>query len=225
MELYYCRHPEILPQELIEKLTPRLSADERKRSKNFKREDARTSHAVSQVLLHELLKAKVSDFHILRTSFGKPYLRNNDKVHFNLTHSSGVCGILISNSECGIDVEAIHDRYEFSRFEKIFSSREQYTLQKFGNKLTAQFWTIKEAWAKYLGFGLSSNFLQCQVTYDEKQNSCQLSDPDRKQLCSFQFIDEGNVIASVGVCKPSVVKKIDWQNLLRAGEITSSTIS
>lgn len=214
MELYYCWHPESLPQEVIEKLRSRLSEDERKRSENFKRETARTSHVVSQILLHELLRARALGYQIVRTPFGKPYLQNNDKVHFNITHSSGICGILLSNSECGIDAEAIDEGYQFGRFEKIFSPWEQYALRKFDNELTARFWTLKEAWAKCLGFGLSSNFLQCQVTYDEEQNSCKLTDPDRVQLRSFQFIDKGKVIASVGISEPSVIQKIEWQDLI-----------
>ena len=100
---------------------------------------------------------------IRKNEYGKPYFLNFPEVHFNISHSGEwVLGIL-SEKECGIDVELVKEaRMDVA---KRFFAKEEYELllQKEGEKRRALFyelWTLKESYVKYKGMGLALPFHQ-----------------------------------------------------------------
>lgn len=100
---------------------------------------------------------------IRKNEYGKPYFLNLPEVHFNISHSGEwILGIL-SEKECGIDVELVKEaRMDVA---KRFFAKEEYELllQKEGEKRRALFyelWTLKESYVKYKGMGLALPFHQ-----------------------------------------------------------------
>lgn len=100
---------------------------------------------------------------IRKNEYGKPYFLNLPEVHFNISHSGEwVLGIL-SEKECGIDVELVKEaRMDVA---KRFFAKEEYELllQKEGEERRALFyelWTLKESYVKYKGMGLALPFHQ-----------------------------------------------------------------
>lgn len=100
---------------------------------------------------------------IWKNEYGKPYFLNLPEVHFNISHSGEwVLGIL-SEKECGIDVELVKEAQ--MDVAKRFFAKEEYELllQKEGEERRALFyelWTLKERYVKYKGMGLALPFHQ-----------------------------------------------------------------
>ena len=84
-------------------------------------------------------------------------------MHFNISHSGEwVLGIL-SEKECGIDVELVKEA-QMDVAKRFFAKEEyQMLLQEEGEARKALFyelWTLKESYVKYKGMGLALPFHQ-----------------------------------------------------------------
>ncbi|PFD48722.1 4-phosphopantetheinyl transferase [Bacillus cereus] len=91
--------------------------------------------------------------------FGKPYLKNDQNVHFNLSHSGDFVVACIDKSKVGIDIEKI-DNIPIDDITNIFYQNEiNYIKNNDGNTTNLErffrIWTLKESFLKYLGKGLS----------------------------------------------------------------------
>lgn len=111
--------------------------------------------------LCEKLGCRNKDLNFDTTKYGKPFLRvhDNKKVHFNLSHSGEYIVCVIDDTECGIDVESTIN-YNCEIVENFFHPQEILQLEKIINiedkkKYFSFLWTMKEAYVKALGVGLS----------------------------------------------------------------------
>ena len=91
-----------------------------------------------------------------RTESGKPYFTDFPEIHFNLSHCDGMAVCLLSNYECGVDVEQCRPMRP-KIVEKIFTPNEQLALQNSDNPdfLFTQIWTLKECYVKAIGKGIA----------------------------------------------------------------------
>jgi 4'-phosphopantetheinyl transferase len=114
--------------------------------------DALLRYAVQKAL-------STTDFEVAQGSFGKPYIKNAENFHYNLSHSGHWVVIAYGDSPVGIDVEQIrmdapkehiaHRFFTAEEQEYIFQSPEDCRTERF-----FQIWTAKESYLKYLGTGL-----------------------------------------------------------------------
>ncbi len=101
-------------------------------------------------------------------SMGKPYTPAYSDIHFNISHSYNIAVAAISNRPIGIDIEKIHP-VSLKLTEKVCTENE---LKYIFGKLPAdsdyeiqypdisydrffEIWTLKEAYFKYLGTGIT----------------------------------------------------------------------
>lgn len=95
-----------------------------------------------------------NDLIIEREENKKPYLKNENSLHFNGTHTSNLFAAVMSDEyNVGIDAEKIRKRDFFSIAEEYFYKSEIEYLKN-THKLEIDFftiWTIKEAYIKMLG--------------------------------------------------------------------------
>ncbi|WP_295157032.1 4'-phosphopantetheinyl transferase superfamily protein [uncultured Brachyspira sp.] len=95
-----------------------------------------------------------NDLIIEREENKKPYLKNENSLHFNGTHTSKLFAAVMSDEyNVGIDAEKIRKRDFFSIAEEYFYKSEIEYLKN-THKLEIDFftiWTIKEAYIKMLG--------------------------------------------------------------------------
>lgn len=93
---------------------------------------------------------------IARDSHGKPYFPAHPEICFNLSHCRGlaVCGI--SDAPLGVDCEHIR-ALRPGVLHRSFAPEELRAVQASPDPDTAffQFWTLKEAFVKALGIGIS----------------------------------------------------------------------
>ncbi|MDD5228007.1 MAG: 4'-phosphopantetheinyl transferase superfamily protein [Methylococcales bacterium] len=136
-----------------------------------------TPKQTSQPFLRQVLSYYISenDFIIERGEFGKPYLRDFQELHFNVSHSGEKLLIAISNSPVGIDIERIKPRKSLdSLVKKCFALSEQnywFALSE-NEKLTVfyDFWTRKEAVVKGIGRGIVLGLNRCEIDVNQPNN-------------------------------------------------------
>lgn len=124
-------------------------------------------HASSQTLLRRILSLYL-DCSADSISFGtgehgKPYLLNKDTfpIHFNLSHSGDYAAFAFSSSgPVGIDIEKVRPKLRMEPLVRRFFHPEEYTVfsgldEKAQREFLFRKWTVREAFLKGLGTGLT----------------------------------------------------------------------
>ena len=148
----------------ISNLRKLLSNDETKKADRYRFAKDSNSYIISR-----------GSINISYTEFGKPFIENS-KINFNLSHSGDWCFIAVSLiKDIGIDIEKVRkiedvlkiaDRYfAINEYEHIknFDSTEQ--INEF-----FRIWTLKEAFIKAIGEGLSFPLKNFSVISDKSDS-------------------------------------------------------
>ncbi|HLK18732.1 MAG TPA: 4'-phosphopantetheinyl transferase superfamily protein [Bryobacteraceae bacterium] len=142
-----------------------LSSDEIERADRFVFEHLTRSYELSHGALR-LLLARALDCPPREIEFdcgprGKPFLRENSHLKFNMAHSGDLAlYAFLFDIEIGADVEEIRDVPEIEKIAaRFFCSEEAKELKQFGSGEEAvqaffRCWTRKEAYIKAVGDGL-----------------------------------------------------------------------
>ena len=89
---------------------------------------------------------------------GKPSLAEYPDLHYNISHADGIAAAMVSEYECGIDCERVRE-YRPSVFKRCFSEAERRAVESAPENerdlLFFKLWTLKEAYVKAIGKGLS----------------------------------------------------------------------
>ena len=114
------------------------------------------------LLVNILSKANYNPNLITFTNDGKPV---HPHISFSISHSKNYIAIAISEKSVGVDVEGIFLDERLKMAPKILTLEE---LDIFNHKLDqngylTEKWTLKEAYAKFLGTGLIQKVLQTTV--------------------------------------------------------------
>ena len=144
-----------------------LSAGERKRASSYCLARDRTRFIARRVALRELLAGQLScragDLEFATGPHGKPELYGElgGAVHFNCSHSHGLALIaLAQGTRVGIDVERVRPVAHLAEIgRRHFTSREWSVIEEAEPvrrmELFFRAWTLKEAYLKATGEGLS----------------------------------------------------------------------
>lgn len=146
-------------------LTVLLSDDERQRFARFRFENDRqlylVAHALLRVALSRHANIEPCAWQFLTGSHGRPEIdKSQSRLRFSLSHTRGLaaCAIILER-DIGLDVEYLTADAPIEVAEQFFSARERRDLLCAGSDVRAAFfleyWTLKEAYAKARGLGLS----------------------------------------------------------------------
>lgn len=162
-----------LDNRAIREAVDQLSEDERARHDRFVFDADRRDFAVAHALLRQSLSTvgdrAPHEWTFTEGAHGKPQLLEESQesaaLSFNISHTQGLVACVITrNMEVGVDAETLHRRIDRSELADDFLSPiEIQTLQSSGESPHARFvniWTLKEAWLKTLGEGLSTRSRQ-----------------------------------------------------------------
>ncbi|MFZ2490363.1 MAG: 4'-phosphopantetheinyl transferase superfamily protein [Thermoanaerobaculia bacterium] len=169
----------VLPQ-----VARRLSADEIEAAHRFVAERHRVLHAVSHAALRSLIAGYLGsgelDLEIERGEHGRPELRGRP-LRFNLSHTDGIAIVgIAATADVGVDVERADKSRPVDRLARaVFTPAE---LDAFDGTPETFFtrWTLKEAYAKARGAGLTLGFrsfgfdlldppvLECPGEFDDR---------------------------------------------------------
>ena len=93
-----------------------------------------------------LINAQIDPLIVEYNINGKPRIKNSKKF-ISFSHSNDLVALLVSNKECGIDLEK--ENQKIKRIAPIFLRKSELLL--IGNESIAWIWCIKEAIFKYFG--------------------------------------------------------------------------
>lgn len=153
-----------LTENQISNLSNALSPEELTRAQTFKHkqhEFVATRALVRKVLAH-YTSMPTSSLEFARREQGKPYLTNSPfPIYFNLSHSGNFAVLAVSTAgEIGIDIETIRPRNFLAIAERYYHADEFKQLlatpEAEREPLFFKLWTLKEAFFKATGGGISS---------------------------------------------------------------------
>lgn len=159
-------------------------------------------HSHAHSLLTRCLKGAGIDYTAGQTpvilgEHGKPSLSQYPEIHFNISHSDGIAAAMTSECECGIDCERIR---EFSPriMKRCFSETERAAVESAPESerelMFFSLWTLKEAYVKALGAGLTFSLKNAEFTIKGDEISTNL------EGCTFErYVVDGKFVVSV--CK------------------------
>lgn len=170
-----------------------------------------TAHELLRYAIEKEYKEKVNKLTMRCSEHGKPYFAEKQEdgeeilsdIKFNLSHSGEMAVCILTSFEVGIDIEKIR-KYNPKVADKVLTDEEWEWLQKSEHKDKdfIRFWTLKEAYGKYVGKGLGIDFKKVTFTWREN-GEIQCSD---KKVRLYQCeIDQEYILS---VC---LEKKENWK--------------
>lgn len=93
----------------------------------------------------------------------KPFLKDCENVHFNISHSGSYAVCAVASTPVGVDIQKIGE-YKRGVAERVFNESELLYIEASEDKASefTKLWTKKEAVLKMLGTGLASgNIKNC----------------------------------------------------------------
>jgi 4'-phosphopantetheinyl transferase len=204
-----------------------LSEDERERLTRFRFESDRQLFLVSHALLRIALSRHAGTephawrFHM--GSHGRPEIAEpRSRLRFSLSHTKGLAACaMILDREIGLDVEYLTADPPIDAAERFFSPRERCDMLCTPVEARAEwfleYWTLKEAYAKARGLGLSLPPDQCSL-YKGSDGRWRIAlepplyeDPERWRFWSWRVnnghqmalaIDQSGASSSATKCDP-----------------------
>jgi 4'-phosphopantetheinyl transferase len=154
-----------------------LSRDENERADRFvqkiHQDRFRICHLIKRQILSRYVGISPRELRFTINEFGKPSLESNKHptlIEFNLSHSAErmLLGI-VPKGRIGVDIEEIRpESAQMDVAERFFTGRENIELRSLAGSARAEgffnCWTRKEAYLKGLGYGLSIDPKDCEVT-------------------------------------------------------------
>lgn len=154
-----------------------LSEDERDRNERFRHGNVRDDDLITRALvrcsLSEFFPIPPSQWKFRRTRHGRPEVCAPPvPVRFNVSHTRGLVALALTAAcDVGIDVETFEvetKRIELAR--RFFAPEESSAIlaapPRDGESRFVELWTLKEAYLKALGFGLSIPLDAFAVVFD-----------------------------------------------------------
>jgi 4'-phosphopantetheinyl transferase len=191
-----------------------LSDDERQRLAQFRFESDRqlflVAHALLRITLSRHADIEPYAWRFRTGSHGRPEIvQSRSRLRFSLSHTCGLaaCAVMLDR-DIGLDVEYLTADAPIEVAERFFSPRERSDL--FGAKSDAraalffEYWTLKEAYAKARGLGLSLQPYQFSFHKDSNGRWSIASepplyeDPERWQFWSWQASKDHLAALAIG---------------------------
>lgn len=194
-----------------------LNAKEIKKAQQFYKEKDKNKFIIYRSILkfilasHTKLDVRAIDFDYHYNK--KPFLASHPFLHFNISHSEDFAAIAISNKKVGLDIEFMHEHFNFTNvLEDVFVDNEISAIQEANNKKHAFYtsWTRKEAFVKALGKGIDEDFkfIPCLDGHHTLNNTISNKN-EIWQLYSFELADNYlGAIAFEGLSKISKTLKL-----------------
>lgn len=182
IHLWLARPDEINDSVLLSQYMAMLSDEEKINMQRFYFAKHRHQYLVTRALIRSTLSYYVDiapkDWCFSVNNYGKPEIANrvlDIPLRFNLSHTDGliICALALEN-DIGVDIETMQRTHTSLDIAKhYFSKREYDSLRVLAKHEQAQrflqYWTLKEAYIKARGLGLSLPLNQFSFVIDGQQ--------------------------------------------------------
>ena len=156
----------------FDSLYPTLYTTRKEAVERLNNQKAKLASMATGLLLQEVVERELSikpeELIISKGEQGKPYIEGHPEFYFNISHAGDMVAIAYGNSLVGIDIEHIRCRENdlkvakrcFTEEEYRFITEDAYELDMEGISRSKEerffmVWTMKEAYLKYKGTGIS----------------------------------------------------------------------
>jgi len=180
IHLYYTCLDKIRDQRLIDQYHRILSPAESETISNIrsekKRHESLVTKALARFVLSRCCRIAPEAVQYCVNRHGKPALMPGVTplpVRFNLSHCKGLAGCAVAwDADVGIDMEDQHRGVNLNLARRFFSEPEIMQLEKIKDTagrqaLFLQLWTLKEAYIKAVGKGLSMGLDKFSFFFDQ----------------------------------------------------------
>ncbi len=131
---------------------------------------------IEETLKNALHPHICGNYAISRGVYGKPYIEGNP-VFFSVAHSGDDGVILVSDKQCGVDLEVYKKRKTDAYYNRL-TEREKAEIRE-DDKLFLKNWVAKEAYIKYLGGTIAwikrLEYAGGVLYFDGKQADCEIT--------------------------------------------------
>ena len=184
------------------------------------------SHALVRLALSQYADVEPAAWQFVENAHGKPDVApgaSAPPLKFNLTHTNGLvaCAVCLE-AHVGVDAEYVERRTELEIARRFFSSSEVEHLARVSPErkrdVFFDFWTLKEAYIKARGLGLSlplSDFTMClasgadpTISFTERIDD----DPGRWRFWQFSPDDQHRIAICI-----ERLRDQEWKLVQRAG--------
>lgn len=175
-----------------------LTKDEIIKANNFHFEKDKVNYILARGILRNILafytKIQPEDIKFCFNKFGKPYLnsaQNVQNLKFNISHShNNAVYIFTKNIDIGVDIEFSQNIPDLEQVAKLFLSNYEYQyLQNLSNSERHNYfykiWTLKEAFVKATGLGLSYDLRNVRIEFFQNNNYKIILENENKNLDSW----------------------------------------
>lgn len=206
----------------LKRVKEHISKNRWKSSERYFNQKDKLLHIGAEALLNYIFKKiRVNNPIYDVNCYGKPYLKNYPKIHFNISHSEKYVFCGVSNQPIGVDIECNQD-IDLNIAETYFHPKEyEYIMNNEDkNKSFFDMWTLKESYLKMKGVGLNSTLNSFIINIEKnkiylipvekgknsierinkriKFKSWNIKDDEKKKyslaVCSFETINKLNSI-------------------------------
>ena len=166
VHVWVCLTDPLPSQEVIQDCRALLSTTEKASADRF----VYPNHGHTYVLAHALvrnvlahhLKQNPTDFRFGKGEHGRPFLLGASNLNFNLSHTHGLAACAIYQDSIGVDVEKPRNNVDVEKLgQRVLTNAERETLDLTvppGQSRFFDYWTIKEAYSKARGLGITMPF-------------------------------------------------------------------
>jgi 4'-phosphopantetheinyl transferase len=194
-----------LNANFIENNIKLMPAERQERCKRYRRTTDKTLCIACYLLLCHALKQLYNFTDKIEfgyNGYGKPHIKGNPEVFFNMSHTEGLAICALGDEELGVDCEKIIGHHE-DVAKMIFSKKEYEAFIQSADKAEAFFrlWTLKESYVKAIGTDLALHLNSAEFDLHIRSGDYSMGDYSSKN-----FIYKNDY--SVSLCKKGIQEKI-----------------
>ncbi|NLW46659.1 MAG: 4'-phosphopantetheinyl transferase superfamily protein [Firmicutes bacterium] len=179
-----------------------VGQEKRDRIQRFYRIEDQQRALIGDILIRFLLCNKLLlDNNALifeKTEFGKPFLVNDHKIHYNISHSGEWVLGAIHYLPVGVDVEKIQP-LDYQLAARFFSEAEYFNLNNKEGQAKLEYfyeiWTLKESYIKAVGKGLSIPLESFSININEAAITVETIKGPGKYYFNRYQLDQGYKVA------------------------------
>jgi 4'-phosphopantetheinyl transferase len=191
----------LITDEALGTAIEHLSPDERAQQRRFVRREDRRDFVAAHSLLRRVLSEHVNvaphEWAFTKGSKGKPYLASGGvdetDLSFNLSHTLGLVACAVTRgADIGVDVEHVDRCVDtLSVADRYFSAAESVHLRECSPierpRRFFEIWTLKEAYVKATGDGLSGRLDDLAFVFTDLSTSFSCVSLSRESLHNWRF--------------------------------------
>lgn len=220
-KLYYMNIEDPISAEDYQTLLGTCASDKREAIHKFRFEADRKRTLYGEVLARFMIAKKtgvtMKDIEFDKNPYGKPYVKDQNEIFYNISHSGKyvVCGL--DTEDIGIDIEEIRD-IDLDIAKRFFHAKEYEDI--ISREIREQvhslydFWTLKESYIKFLGVGLSKPLNSFYFMINGE--SVQLCSQEDHTVYFYRYLLQDNYRLAVCVSTPDHInmEKISLHDLV-----------